>query len=160
MKKLLLVVALAALALPPPGAPARAESDVHHEFTADDLAAFTDARIAALKAGLKLDAAQEKHWPAIETQLHDMAKARTARIAEWRQWREKNKDNHDALEMLRRRSALMSARGAELGKLADAAAPLYASLDAAQKQRFDLLLRQVFKGMHHGFGWRHRDHDD
>ena len=43
------------------------------------------ARIAALKAGLKLTPAQEKNWPALETALREQAKARAARIAEWRE---------------------------------------------------------------------------
>src|ERR1700751_1278626 len=36
-------------------------------MNAEDAAAFTDARIAALKAGLKLTPEQEKNWPAVET---------------------------------------------------------------------------------------------
>ena len=35
-------------------------SGEHHEFSAEDKAAFTDAHIAALKAGLKLTPAQER----------------------------------------------------------------------------------------------------
>ena len=37
----------------------------HPKFSAEDFAAFTDARIAALKAGLRLTPAQEKNWPAL-----------------------------------------------------------------------------------------------
>ena len=43
--------------------------------SAEDVAAFTDARVAALKAGLKLTAEQEKNWPAVETAIRDLAKA-------------------------------------------------------------------------------------
>ena len=46
------------------------------EFSAEDAAAFTDARIAGLKAGLKLTAEQEKNWPAVETAMRDLAKRR------------------------------------------------------------------------------------
>ena len=35
--------------------------------SAEDVAALTDARVAGLKAGLKLTAEQEKNWPAVET---------------------------------------------------------------------------------------------
>ena len=39
----------------------------HHErMNPEDRAAFTDARIAAVKAGLKLNADQEKLWPPVE----------------------------------------------------------------------------------------------
>src|SRR3569623_1509428 len=47
--------------------------------TAQDMAAFGDARIAALKAGLKLTPDQEKNWPAGETAMRDMAKERADR---------------------------------------------------------------------------------
>ena len=50
--------------------------------SAEDVAAFTDARVAALKAGLKLTAEQEKNWPAVETAMRDMAKERADRYAE------------------------------------------------------------------------------
>ena len=38
-----------------------------------------DARIAALKTGLKLTPDQEKLWPSVETALRDMAKDGAAR---------------------------------------------------------------------------------
>src|SRR5258708_36120685 len=50
------------------------------EISAEDAAAFTDARIAGLKAGLKLTAEQEKNWPAVETALRDLAKQRAERM--------------------------------------------------------------------------------
>jgi hypothetical protein len=59
------------------------DAGAHHpKFSAEDFAAFTDARIAALKAGLKLTPEQEKNWPALEAALRERAKARAARIAE------------------------------------------------------------------------------
>jgi hypothetical protein len=51
------------------------------QISTEDSAAFTDARIAGLKAGLKLTAEQEKNWPAVETALRDLAKQREARRA-------------------------------------------------------------------------------
>src|SRR5450631_3866055 len=45
----------------------------------EDRAAFTDARIAAVKAGLKLNADQEKLWPPVETAVRDFAKLRIDR---------------------------------------------------------------------------------
>src|SRR5260370_360950 len=46
---------------------------------AEDAAAFTDARIAGLKAGLKLTPDQEKNWPAVEAAIRDLAKDRADR---------------------------------------------------------------------------------
>ena len=48
---------------------------------AADIAAFGDARIAALHAGLKLTAEQEKLWPPVEAALRDLAKQRSERFA-------------------------------------------------------------------------------
>src|SRR5260370_18352097 len=45
---------------------------------AEDAAAFTDAHIAALKAGLKLTPDQEKTWPPAEAPIRDLAKDRAA----------------------------------------------------------------------------------
>ena len=50
--------------------------------SAEDVAAFTDARVAGLKAGLKLTAEQEKNWPAVETAIRDLAKERADRMKE------------------------------------------------------------------------------
>ena len=57
-------------------------------FSPEDRAAFLDARIAALKAGLELNADQEKNWPPLELAMRDLAKERAARFAAWRERRE------------------------------------------------------------------------
>src|SRR3979490_3308071 len=59
--------------------PSPAERSHRAQLTADDIAAFTDARIAAIKAALKLTPAQEKNWPAVEQTLRDISKERIAR---------------------------------------------------------------------------------
>src|SRR5258708_16476715 len=53
-----------------------AERSHRAQLTADDIAAFTDARIAALKAALKLTPAQEKNWPAVEQAVRDITNER------------------------------------------------------------------------------------
>jgi len=122
----------------------------HPKFSAEDFAAFTDARIAALKAGLKLTPAQEKNWPALETALREQANARAARMAEWRQKADAPREHRSVIEGLQQGAKRLSARSAELEKLADAAKPLYDSLDDAQKNRFRPLLH-IATGRH----WRH-----
>ena len=113
--------------------------------SAEDVAAFTDARVAGLKAGLKLTAEQEKNWPAVETAIRDLAKDRADRRAARREAR-RGGDNAqqprpDAVARLRQGADAMTTRAASLRKLADAAEPLYKSLDDSQKQRFALLMR-------------------
>ena len=124
---------------------------------AEDIAAFGEARIAALHAGLKLNAEQEKNWPAVESALRDLAKQRSERFAA----RASVDHPKDPVERLTLRAEMMGQRAAALKKLADAAGPLYKSLDDAQKHRFVVLARlggQQADGRrgHHGFGgWRH-----
>ena len=147
-----------ALADQGPGHPDRAQG---WRPSAADIAAFADARIAALHAGLQLNADQEKSWPAVESAMRDMAKQRADRIAAFRD----AQSAADPIERLNRHAEAMQSRGAALKKLAEAAGPLYKSLDDAQKHRFVVLARMVRPHFgqgrwHHGWrggeGWRDR----
>jgi hypothetical protein len=135
----------------------------------ENVQAFTDARVAALKAGLQLTAEQQKNWPAVETAIRDLAKARADRMKERadrfaaRREARRNGDNaqtggRDFVDRLRQGADAMNARAAGLKKLADAAEPLYKSLDESQKHRFAMLLRMGgrggFEGGHHH--WQRR----
>jgi zinc resistance-associated protein len=132
--------------------------------SAEDVAAFTDARIAALKAGLKLTAEQEKSWPAVETALRDLAKQRAERSNAMAQRHEARRGNDsaaqpapDAIARMREGADAMTQRAANLKKLADASEPLYKSLDEAQKHRFAALIRMGGRDGHfhrHGHGPR------
>jgi hypothetical protein len=161
MKHHLLIAATAvALALPALSTRVFAESEQageHHQFSAEDMAAFTDARIAGLKTGLKLTPSQEKNWPALETALRDVAKARAERKAEWREKAKELHEHHDVIEGLRLGAKALSARSADLEKIADAAKPLYDSLDDSQKLRFRVLLHAIAKphGEHGHWGARY-----
>ena len=132
------------------------------EDRAADVAAFTDARIAALKAGLKLTADQEKNWPAVETALRDNAKERAMRMNARAERREAGRDNTaarpapDAIARMREGSDALTARAAGLKKLADASEPLYKSLDDGQRRRFGELLRMGGRGGMGHHHWRHR----
>jgi hypothetical protein len=109
--------------------------------TAEDAAALTEARIAGLKAGLKLNAEQEKNWPAVEAAMRALAKQRADRIATMRQAPPRDDAAPDAIARLRRGADMMTTRAAALTRLADAAEPLYKSLDDGQRHRFEMLLR-------------------
>jgi zinc resistance-associated protein len=111
----------------------------HWRPSAEDIGAFTDARIAALHAGLKLTAEQEKNWPAFESAVREMAKQRQERFAA----RANAERPANPVERLNLMADAMQARGAALKKVADAAGPLYNSLDDAQKHRFVLLARML-----------------
>ncbi|WP_342107320.1 Spy/CpxP family protein refolding chaperone [Methylobacterium sp. SI9] len=124
----------------------------------EDRAAFTDARIAALHAGLKLNADQEKLWPPVETAIRDMAKLRQQRREAMR---DRPRFSDDAPAALRAMADAATARGEALRKLADAAQPLYTSLDPDQKRRAMILARPMGGMGGHGMrGGRRHDHDD
>jgi zinc resistance-associated protein len=107
------------------------------QFNAEDLRAFGEARIAALKAGLMLTPEQEKNWPAFEQAARDLAKVRMERRSAIRN----APATDDPVERLRQRATALSETGAALKKLADATDPLYKSLDENQKRRFAILNR-------------------
>ncbi|KAB1068290.1 Spy/CpxP family protein refolding chaperone [Methylobacterium planeticum] len=115
----------------------------------EDRAAFADARIAALHAGLKLNADQEKLWPPVEGAIRDFSKLRREQRAARR---ERGRMADDAPAALRAMADATVARGEALRKLADASQPLYATLDADQKRRALMLSRP----MHGRFGHGHR----
>ena len=130
---------------------------------AEDVAAFTDARVAGLKAGLKLTAEQEKNWPAVETAIRDLAKDRSDRMKERAARREARRGGDsarqsgpDAIARLRQGADAMTARAAGLKKLADASEPLYKSLDDGQKHRFAMLLRMGGRPDGAGRHWQRR----
>ncbi|MEX1083630.1 MAG: hypothetical protein WEC82_04855, partial [Xanthobacteraceae bacterium] len=76
----------------------------------EDMAAFTDARIAALKAGLQLTVEQEKLWPGFETALRDIVKTRM----EHRLARRNEPRPADPVERLRRQAENLTTAGAAL----------------------------------------------
>jgi zinc resistance-associated protein len=51
------------------------QSEWHHHPSPEDIKAFTDARIAALKAGLQLTPDQEKNWPPFEQAIRGSGQA-------------------------------------------------------------------------------------
>ena len=101
----------------------------------EDMAAFADARIAALHAGLKLNADQEKIWPTFEQSLRDLIKMRMERSAA----KPEQQPSSDPVMRLQRLADALSARGAVLKHLAETLAPLYQSFDDGQKRRFTIL---------------------
>jgi hypothetical protein len=141
----------------------------HMRMSPEDRAAFTDARIAAVHAGLKLSADQEKLWPPVEAAVRDFAKLRADRANARMNARPDDKADQqtpeDLLVRLREHADNMAASATALKKIADAADPLYKTLDDGQKHRLAILthMESRFEGWrHHGMmgGERGRDHGD
>lgn len=123
----------------------------HSRMSAEDRLAFLDARIAAVKAGLKLTPDQEKNWPAVETAVRDFARQRIDRA---NASTDQQQPQEDPVARLRERADRMAATAAGLKKIADAADPLYKTLDEGQKRRLTFLTRMG--GHHRSGGWGER----
>lgn len=165
-------------------------------ITPNQVVDMADARIAQLKAELRLTPDQDKNWGTFQNALHDMAQRRADRMTRTREQRNSQtdapatttsttnnssttnsaapaapgtpitpaapvvsdpnpprarsdrddrdardaRDNRDAapdiVADMRYRADIMSARADDFRKFADAAGPLYGSLDDRQKRRF------------------------
>jgi LTXXQ motif family protein len=160
MKKVLLagVAALAIAGTTVVYAQHRPWSHDHVRMSPEDRAAFTDARIAAVKAGLKLTPDQDKLWSPVETAVRDFAKLRMDRAnARMQAKQDDAKDAQqpdDPVARLRARADNMATTAAALKRIADAADPLYKTLDDGQKRRLRILTHMEGR---FGGGWRHRE---
>jgi zinc resistance-associated protein len=135
-------------------------------FSPEDVEAFTDARIAALHAGLKLNPDQERLWPPVEEAIRGFVRLRREEAQARRERRVEggqggfDQDRDDLPGMLRGMAERQGARAEALRRLADAAQPLYATFDEGQKRRLRLLARHMRPGggmMRHAWhegGWR------
>jgi LTXXQ motif family protein len=130
----------------------------HMRMSPEDRAAFVDARIAAVHAGLKLTADQEKLWPPVEGAVRDFAKLRIDRANAQMKAQDDAQNQQkpdDPVTRLRERADNMAASATALKKIADAADPLYKTLDDGQKRRLEVLTHYGRFGGGEG-GWRHR----
>lgn len=118
----------------------------------NQIANDVDARIGDLKARLRLTNDQETHWSGLQSALRDDGiRQLNSAIEKANRQRHRDRDNKDQTEkpddILRMRSMAddFTTRGASLKKLADAAEPLYASLDDGQKRELFEFLRTDFE---------------
>jgi hypothetical protein len=158
---LLACAALAALTFAPAARPAEDESSgpaiERMQHWAEDHEAMLDAKLAGLRAGLRLTSDQEKLWPPFESAIRDAAKLH---MEQTKSMMERMRQMHEtmmqgepgeAVSPIDRLEAIgqgMSARGAAIEKVAEAGKPLYASLDDSQKRRFVMLGRALFMTGH------------
>jgi hypothetical protein len=132
----------------------------HMRMNPEDRAAFADARIAAVHAGLKLNPDQEKLWPPVEAAVREFAKMRIDRAnARMNAQRDESQDQQkpeDPVARLRERADNMATTATALKKIADAADPLYKTLDEGQKRRLAILTHMDGR---FGEGWRHHGYE-
>ena len=152
---------------PPPEPAPRGPGMSRAEFDA-----LTDARIAGLQAGLKLNPEQQRLFAPVEQALRARAAERADRIEERRrmirerwEWRGPSEPALDITQRLERqaeraarRAQQVTERAERLAALAAAMKPFYASLDDNQKRLLPVLMREG-RGMHDGGGWGMDHHD-
>jgi hypothetical protein len=114
---------------------ARDRSD-RAELTASQMTDSAEVRTAKMKVDLNLTADQEKNWARFATAMQDMSEKQADRRIALRDARAQQHGALDALEELRKNADYQIELSTDLKKLADAAQPLYASLNEQQKSRF------------------------
>jgi zinc resistance-associated protein len=127
----------------------------HHRPSIDDIKAFTDARIAALKAGLQLTADQEKNWTPFEQALRALAKLHIDKMQARQAAGEQPRAPGDRFARMQRRAEALIQFGGALKHVAETGQPLYQSLSEAQKHRFTFLARMLRPHWMRGGHWMH-----
>jgi LTXXQ motif family protein len=118
---------------------ARDRSD-RSELTASQMTDRADVRTAKMKVDLNLTADQEKNWTGFASAMQDMNKKQADRRIAIRDARAQQHGSFDALDEMRKDADSQIERSNDRKKLADAAQPLYASLNEQQKSRFAEIL--------------------
>src|ERR1700678_800839 len=123
-----------------------------------DLGFMLDAKLAGMKAALKLTPDQEKSWAPFESAVRDAAKARREAMHEMRE-RMHDDERPSPIERLNQMSDHLAKASSELKLVADAAKPLYDGLDETQKRHFGPLL-MTLRPQHGGMHGGERHHPD
>jgi hypothetical protein len=132
----------AALAMP---AAAQNRNDDNRP-TINQLVARDEAKIAQLKANLRITKEQESDWGRFEAALKDISKKRAERrLALMDEWdkREADKDRKPLThsEALRKHADALALRAEEIRAIADAAEPFSDKLNANQRAQVDQVIR-------------------
>jgi hypothetical protein len=110
------------------------------ELTASQMTDRADVRTAKMKVDLNLTADQEKNWSGFASAMQDMSKKQADRRIAIRDARAQQHGSFDALDEMRKSADSQIERSNDRKKLADAAQPLYTSLNEQQKIRFAEIL--------------------
>jgi hypothetical protein len=115
--------------------PAVLTQDGAPQLTADQIVANSDANIERIKTELKLTPEQEKHWAGFNSAMHYLGHNGADRL-NLRIARAKRDPPDDIIEQMRNEAQFLNDRAVDQRNVADAADPLFASLDDKQKAMF------------------------
>jgi hypothetical protein len=105
------------------------------QLTAEQIVANSDAYIDRIKTELQLTPEQEKHWTAFNSAMHYLGHNGADRL-NLRIARAQRDPPDDIIEQMRNEAQFLNDRAVDQRNVADAAEPLFASLDARQKAIF------------------------
>jgi len=105
------------------------------QLTAEQIVANSDANIERIKIELKLTPEQEKHWTGFNSAMHYLGHNGADRL-NLRIARAKRDPPDDIIEQMRNEAQFLNDRAVDQRNVADAAEPLFASLDDKQKAVF------------------------
>ena len=105
------------------------------QLTAEQIVANSDANIERIKTELKLTPEQEKHWSGFNSAMHYLGHNGADRL-NLRIARAKRDPPDDIIEQMRNEAQFLNDRAVDQRNVADAAEPLFASLDDKQKAKF------------------------
>jgi len=105
------------------------------QLSAEQIVANSDANIDRIKAELKLTPEQEKHWTGFNSAMHYLGHNGADRL-NLRIARAKRDPPDDIIEQMRNEAQFLNDRAVDQRNVADAAEPLFASLDDKQKATF------------------------
>jgi hypothetical protein len=105
------------------------------QLTAEQIVANSDANIDRIKTELKLTSEQERHWTGFNSAMHYLGHNGADRL-NLRIARAKRDPPDDIIEQMRNEAQFLNDRAVDQRNVADAAEPLFASLDEKQKAIF------------------------
>ncbi len=105
------------------------------QLTAEQIVANSDANIDRIKAELKLTPEQEKNWTDFNSAMHYLGHNGADRL-NLRIARAKRDPPDDIIEQMRNEAQFLNDRAVDQRNVADAAEPLFASLNDKQKALF------------------------
>jgi len=115
--------------------PAVLTQDGAPQLTAEQIVANSDANIERIKKELNLTPEQEKQWNGFNSAMHYLGHNGADRL-NLRVARAKRDPPDDIIEQMRNEAQFLNDRAVDQRNVADAAEPLYSSLDDKQKQVF------------------------
>jgi hypothetical protein len=105
------------------------------QLTAEQIVANSDANIERIKKELNLTPEQEKHWAGFNSAMHYLGHNGADRL-NLRVARAKRDPPDDIIEQMRNEAQFLNDRAVDQRNVADAAEPLFASLNDKQKAVF------------------------